>query len=443
MINEQAMMLQAGNDARQLEASYQAARQTGATAAFAAEIDAAYRAQPDNLLYAAWHYRLAGLSETMKPPSANHWKIAIGLSVLCGFVFWLLSGVDQLFGAAQLNDLPFLAVAGAPIAAGFVMTFLALTSRQHTKRLFVLIIGMIGLVAYGWQMPTLLHPQISANDYRTLLALHVSLLAWVAVGIYVLWGIAQANNRFAFLIKSLEVIITGGLFAMAGGVFTAIVIGMFAAIGFKDLPESVLRLFFAGGAGLIPVLAVNIVYRPEASPLAQSFTEGLSKLIAILMRLLLPLTLLVLLIYLAFIPFNFFEPFRNREVLIVYNGMLFAIMGLLIGATPVHASDLSAQQSVWLRRAMLAVAGLAAVVSLYAMAAILYRTWQGGFTPNRLTVIGWNSINMGLLLLLLFKQWTAKPENWLAHIHETVSIGINSYMLWGAIVIILLPWLFK
>ncbi|MEZ4611611.1 MAG: hypothetical protein R2838_15480 [Caldilineaceae bacterium] len=36
----------------------------------------------------------------------------------------------------------------------------------------------------------------------------------------------------------------------------------------------------------------------------QSFTDGLNRLIAMLMRVLLPLTLLVLLVYLAFIPFN-------------------------------------------------------------------------------------------------------------------------------------------
>lgn len=441
-MNDQVVIPQMGDDAQQLEVSYQAARQAGSTAAFAAEIDAAYQAAPSNLLYAAWHYRLAGLAEITKPPSANHWKMAIGLSVLCGFVFWLLSGVDKLLGATWRHDMPFLAVAWAPIAAGFVLVFLALASRQRTKRLFVLPLGLLGLVVYGWLAPVLLHPQISADDYSTLLALHLPLLAWIGVGLYVLWGAAQADNCFAFLIKSLEVIITGGLFAAAGGVFTAIVIGMFAVIGFKDLPEPVLRLFFAGGGGLIPVLAVNAVYRPDAGPLAQSFTEGLSKLIAILMRLLLPLTLLVLLVYVGFIPFHFFEPFRDRDVLIVYNGMLFAIMGLLIGATPVRAMELSLSQSVWLRRAMLAVAGLAVLVSLYAMAAILYRTWQGGFTPNRLTVIGWNLINMALLLLLLLRQRTAKPENWLARIHETVSSGARVYALWGLMVVLLLPWLF-
>mgnify|MGYP000299541529 CR=1 FL=1 len=44
------------------------------------------------------------------------------------------------------------------------------------------------------------------------------------------------------------------------------------------------------------------------------------------------LTLALLVVYLAFIPFNFRAPFENREVLISYNAMLFAVMALLLGA---------------------------------------------------------------------------------------------------------------
>jgi hypothetical protein len=185
-----------------------------------------------------------------------------------------------------------------------------------------------------------------------------------------------------------------------------------------------------------------MVYQPEVSPLAQSFGQGLSRLIATLMRLLLPLTLLVLAVYIVFIPFNFWEPFRNREVLIVYNAMLFAIMGLLVGATPVREEDLSAQQRLWLRRGILVVAVLAVAVSVYASAAILYRTWQGGLTANRFTVIGWNLANIAILLLLLYKQWQTQPARWLAALHETFSVGTTLYVIWGVVVVLLIPLLF-
>src|SRR5690606_9206878 len=136
------------------------------------------------------------------------------------------------------------------------------------------------------------------------------------------------------------------------------------------------RLFIAGGGGLIPVVATAVIYNPAAPPAGQAFDEGLSKLVALLMRVLLPLTLLVLLVYLAFIPFNFREPFDNRDVLIIYNGMLFAVIALLVGATPVSLREMSPGVARWLRWGIVAVAALALVVSIYALAAIVYRTTQ-------------------------------------------------------------------
>lgn len=243
------------------------------------------------------------------------------------------------------------------------------------------------------------------------------------------------------MIKSIEVGVTGGLFGVAGIVFTAVAFGLFQALGI-ELPELVMRLFFAGGAGLLPVLAVATVYRPDASPLAQSFSQGLGKLIVTINRLLLPLTLLVLAIYIGFIPFNFMQPFYNREVLIVYNGMLFGVMALLVGAIPVHDADLSPRLGLFLRRVIVAVVILALLVSFYAITVIFYRTWQGGFTPNRVTVIGWNLVNIVLLLVLLYKQRQAKAGNWLAAIRKTISIGMSLYIIWGTAVVLLLPWLF-
>ena len=177
-------------------------------------------------------------------------------------------------------------------------------------------------------------------------------------------------------------------------------------------------------------------------PAGQDFDEGLSKLIALLMRVLLPLTLLVLLVYLIFIPFNFRAPFENREVLVIYNGMLFAIVALLVGATPVSLKDISPGMARWLRLGIMAVAALTLIVSLYALSAILYRTALDRLTPNRLTFIGWNVINIGLLIVLLFLQFRARDGGWLYELHRAFSVGTVAYTAWTLVVILALPWLF-
>jgi hypothetical protein len=228
---------------------------------------------------------------------------------------------------------------------------------------------------------------------------------------------------------------------MAGVAFGGITIGLFGALDIHPSDE-VLRFLSMGGIGLVLVLAVAVAYDPLSSPAAQRFREGLSKLISTLMQLLLPLTLLVLVVYLFVIPFNFMEPFRNRELLIVYNVMLFAIMGLIVGVTPVRAEDLSPRQSRDLRRGILAVAALTVIVSLYALSAVVYRTIQGGITVNRLTVIGWNSINIAVLIKLVIRQLKAGAERWVPSMHHTISRAANAYLVWTSFLVIAIPLIF-
>jgi hypothetical protein len=137
------------------------------------------------------------------------------------------------------------------------------------------------------------------------------------------------------------------------------------------------------------------------------------------------------------------EPFKNRDVLIVYNLMLFGIMGLLIGATPVHTEDLSPKLQRALRYGMLAVAILAALVSIYALSATVYRTVEGGITINRLTIIGWNSINIIILVLLIYKQLRYKGENWASHMKSVFSQGMVGYVVWDIFLIVAIPLLFR
>jgi hypothetical protein len=434
-------------DAEQLEALYHLAVEAGEVENFKQAIYAAQTSAPENLLYAAWYHRLHYAAKRAKA-SFVAWAWAIPLAVLNSLLFWWLSDVElfitQLVTIRPENAkeyIPILFLLAAPLAAVFILIYLTATGRRDW-RLSVLI--SIGLVAAGvyvlWVFPqTGTRP--FQEQYLTLMAFHLPLLAWVGVGAFLLAPRRDPVNRFAFLIKSVEVVIMGGLFAIAGGIFVGITFGLFAALNI-EFPTVVQRLFIAGGAGLLPVLAVAVVYNPHKPPAGQSFEDGLSKLPALLARILLPLTLLVLLVYIAFIPFNFLEPFNNRDVLVTYNIMLFAVIALIVGATPVDSTSLSPRLAVWLRRGIIALAALAVLVSIYALAAIVYRTVIDRLTPNRLAFIGWNVINIGLLLLLLYYQAKAKVGEWLPQLYRAFAAGTLAYAAWTLLMILALPWLF-
>ncbi len=431
----------AHTDPEQMEQTYRSAIQSGERDTFAAAVEDAYGAEQENLLLGAWHYRLA--YELARPARrAIPWIAAIVLAAANALILWALSGDQFMIKVAGQEHVPTFFLVWAPISAVFVLALLSIGGAKSSQRAMLLAAAVLGLGAYPLWAHTLIGDATLERHYLEQMIPHLALLAWAAVGFFVLYRRADRANRFAFLIKSLEVFIMAGLFAIAGVIFTGITAGLFEALAIT-LPDVVMRLFVAGGFGLIPVLAVTVIYDAAEAPAAQSFDDGLSKVIATLMRVLLPLTLGVLVIYLGFIPFRFWEPFQNRDVLIIYNAMLFAVIALLVGATPIRPETLTPGLRVWLRRGLIAVALLATMVSVYALAAISYRTWEGGITLNRLTIIGWNVINIAILALLLIRQRRANEQTWPQAIQAAFGAGMPVYVGWALFVVLALPWLFR
>ncbi len=430
------------DDPQALEQLYRAAAQRGEVETFQTAIEQIRQSAPESPLLDAWHYRLQlDVPEARDVP--GHWKAAVPLSVLTGLLFWALSDVNRLMVA---DYTPYLTLVWAPLAAILALVFLTWTGKEKSPlRLGVLSGILLAVSAYVvWAAPTLLSGPHSPDvgHYITLAIPHLPLLAWGALGVLVLGLGSAAAERFAFLIKSVEVVITAGLFLTAGVAFTAITVGLFSALG-VEISEMMMRLIVAGGFGLLPILALATVYDPTRTPLEQDFSQGLSRFVHTLMRLMLIPTLVVLAIYIVFIPSNFMQPFLNRDVLLVYNVMLFAVMGLLLGALPVQVGEISARMRLWLRRGMVTVAGLALVVSVYAMAAIVYRTaTMGGITMNRLTVIGWNSINITLLGMLLYRQAGRNEAAWIEEMQHVFALGTNAYLVWTLLILLGIPLLF-
>lgn len=425
-----------------LEQLYQQARRNGQVHEFAQAVEQLHAETPDQLLLQAWFYRLTQGGDESRVKGNPNWMAAIVLSILCGLSIWLFADTAVFsFG----NQIPLLPFAAAPLCALWIMSFLTITSPlravRDRYRLVLLVLLLAGAVAYVVYVGPRLRATNNQESYLWLAAPHLVLLAWVAIGSWLLWTKPAVSDHFAFLIKSFETVVVGGLFVLAGGVFTGLSFGLFETLGLT-VEDWMARLFLAGGGGLIPVLAVALTYDPKRSPGEQNFQEGISRLIATLMRLMLPLALLLLVVYIGLIPMNFRQPFENRDVLIVYNLLLFAVIGLLISATPVAAHQLQPAQERWLRRGLLTLAGLAVLISLYALTAIGYRTWHDGFTPNRVTVIGWNVLNIVLLTLLLARQWRSNAQTWLQAMYDTFAQGAKAYLVWALIVLLGLPWLF-
>ena len=153
------------------------------------------------------------------------------------------------------------------------LIFLAVTAKEEHVRAVALGLGLFAAAGYVILLAPGLDLPWKINQYLDLAAIHIPLLCWIALGISVLGFKSSTEDRFAFLIKSIEVMITAGLYLIAGMVFGGITVGMFEALSIT-LPDIWLRLIAAGGFGLLPVMAVASVYDPTWPPSEQDFESG-------------------------------------------------------------------------------------------------------------------------------------------------------------------------
>jgi len=433
--------------AGQMEALYQQTVSAKQEREFANDLEECYLKAPNEPLYEAWHYRLQESVQVAKlAPTPIQWQVALPLGFALGLVYFLLTD-DRLIGSPTAQG--WLPIWVGPIAALALIGYLALAGQKRWQWPVAVGAILVGLSSYA-TLFTVPLARISASSTATIASQYLILGTLHCMGaavLAVLWVAtgrrSEPVGRFAILIKAIEVIITAGLLSSLGGFAMMLAVGLFGALGIQFNNQIYFRIAAGIAGGFIPILATAIVYDPRLKPQLQDFTRGFSKVVAILLRLLLPIALVGLLVYIAVIPFYFWEPFKNRDVLIIYNVFLFAVLGMIVGATPMKQEGLGTKQQKFLRFGLISVAGLTILISLYALAAIISRTALSGFTANRLTVLGWNIINIGLLLLLLVRQMKAGSERWLSALHQTFSDGIVVYSVWMGALLIILPLIFR
>lgn len=427
-------------DPETLERQYRALRSAEDRTAFARAIEDRYNREPNNLLLAAWHVRLAWDRKVVRE-HVTAWGWALPLALFNGLLFWLLS--DDRWGVRLPGEyhvyVPFLVLYWMPVTAAVVLLFLAGAGGKRWRRALVAIAGLGAFSLYVYLAYSHMAFRVAVRQYVNLTALHLPLLALAALGFYTLANRDAPYQRFALLQKVLEVVFVMGLFTLVAGVLVSIAGGLFSVLQ-VDFPDWLIRLVFAGGAGLIPILSTALVYDPTRAPAEQAFDEGMSTMVRRLLRIMVPISLIVLAVYAALIPFYARDPLYNRDSLIVYTAMLFAVMVLMLGVTPVQDEE---ETLPWLRWAMMALALLAVLVGLYALYAILYRTWHGVLTPNRVAFIGWDIVNLGLLGGLLLILWRGrKAQTWAEDVRRVFARAGILYTVWALIVLLVLPWWF-
>jgi hypothetical protein len=265
-----------------------------------------------------------------------------------------------------------------------------------------------------------------------LLALHLPIALWMAVGIaYAGSRWRESAGRMDFIRFSGELFIYYVLIALGGGVFTAFVALIFQAIGVN--PELFIQSWLVpcGAAGALLVAAWLV----EAK---QSVVENMAP---VLTRLFTPLFAILLLAFVATVLFTGRGIDIERNVLIAFDLLLVVVLGLLLYA--ISARDPRAPAGFF-DALQVVLVGAALLTDAVALAAIASRINEFGFTPNRVAALGMNLIllvNLGVSAVLYVQFLRGRGtfdriERW-----QTGYLPV--YAAWAAIVVAIFPPLFR
>ncbi|NLV73106.1 MAG: hypothetical protein GXY52_00250 [Chloroflexi bacterium] len=440
------------NDAPALEQAYRHALEADQEGAFIAEIIALANEHPDNILLATWMARLEpakAASRAARPRILWPVLVIVGLVMSVLFYFGLDDAVLELPSAQFWLPLAFVAV----VAAGVSVYLVAARRRLWGWTALVLgVLVVLGAYAVLFMMRIEQGNQDSLLplQYQDLAPVHFAGLAFLAV----LWAVGghhtAPGGRHAIIIKVFETAITIGLLQ---AVLTAAVLlwgTLFTIQGLPflffdaDTPLWIkLRRFAAvTGVTFVVLLSTAFSYNAHTAPEEQDFSSGISIVVSFMLRILLLVSVVGLAAVAVVIPFTFMEPFNSRDVLIAYNMLQFAVVAVVVGIVPPLQAQDSLRTNKTVRAGVLILIILTVLVSLYALAAVVYRTALTGLTPNRITVITWNAVNIALLALAGWRILRTGKNGWVAAISRTIHVGLLVYTISATMLLVVLPLVF-
>ena len=276
------------------------------------------------------------------------------------------------------------------------------------------------------------YPFAPLGSTEALTALHLPIALWLVVGIAYAGGRwNQVAARMDFIRFTGELFIYYVLIALGGGVLTAFTAMIFQSIGMDIEPFFESWLLPCGAAGAVLV----------ASWLVEAKQSVIENMAPVLTRLFTPLFAAALLTFLGTLLWTRRGIGIERDVLIAFDLLLVVVLGLLLYS--VSARDPGSRAGTFdvVQVVLVVSALLTDAVALWAIAA---RITELGFTPNRVAALGEN------VILLVNLAWSAvlyirflRGRGSFAALERWQTRYIPVYAVWAAIVVIVLPPLFR
>jgi len=269
------------------------------------------------------------------------------------------------------------------------------------------------------------------GDTEPLAAIHLPILLWLVAGVAYLGGAWRGDApRMDFVRFTGEWFIYYALIALGGVALSGLTLGVFEAIGIDVEPLITSWVLPGGAVGAVVVVAWLV----EAK---QSVIENMAPVLTSVFTPLFALMLVAAIFGMA-LTGNFID--ADRDVLILFDVLLVLVVGLVLYS--ISARDPDATPTL-MDAVQLVLVVSALVIDVLALAAILSRITEFGFTPNRSAGLG---LNVVLLANLVWSAWLLsaflRGRRQFSDLERWQTTYIPVYAAWAAIVVVVFPPLF-
>lgn len=274
-------------------------------------------------------------------------------------------------------------------------------------------------------------PNDLTRDSINLAFVHLPLMIWCLYGvIFIDFSRTDKLKRMDYIKYNGDLAIFSALIVIAGGIISAITIGMFQTIGL-NIAEFYEEYIILVGMVSIPIIATLII---------RSYSFITNKIAPIIANLFSPLVLITLVIYLVSIFIMGKNLYHDRNFLFIFNLMLLGVTAIIIfsiSETSVHSRQ---RFNEWI---LFFLSIVTLLIDAAALSAIIYRVAEYGFTPNRTAVLGSNVLIFGNLLLIMIDLYRVTfQQKEISCVEMRIAKYLPIYSAWTIFVVFGFPLIF-
>jgi hypothetical protein len=275
-------------------------------------------------------------------------------------------------------------------------------------------------------------PKSEKSDTLILACIHLPLFLWALLGVtFAGDNLNNHQKRLDFLRYNGDLVVMTSLILAAGGLFTAITLGLFELIDLK-VEEFYFKNIAIWGLAASPIVGTYLV---------QTNPQLVSKISPVIAKIFTPIVLVTLIIYLTAVLYTGKDPYNDREFLLVFNALLIGVMAIILFSITETSKNRGHKSGTLL---LLGLSIVTIILNGIALSAILFRISEWGITPNRLAVLGANSLIFINLLFVTFGLFQMlKDRNEVERVERSIGSFLPIYIAWIMIVTFIFPIFFN